>query len=78
MTTCPHAKFTSSIQHTRIIEDEITKLITEAQALLIVLNNLDDRLDVIHGIATRENGHTKALKEEVLSELWSSKYNAIK
>lgn len=70
-------KFTESIlldqyiQHTRILEEEIHKLIEEAQALLIVLNNLEDRLDVIHGIATRDDMHAKAVKEEILSELWT-------
>lgn len=70
-------KFTESIlldqyiQHTRIVEEEINKLITEAQALLLVLNNLEDRLEVIHGVATREDMHAKALKEEILSELWT-------
>ncbi|KAE8443255.1 hypothetical protein EG329_002043 [Mollisiaceae sp. DMI_Dod_QoI] len=70
-------KFTESIlldqyiQHTRIVEEEINKLITEAQALLMVLTNLEDRLDIIHGIATRDDMHTKALKEEILAELWT-------
>ena len=70
-------KFTESIlldqyiQHTRLVEDEISKLIDEAQALLLVLHNLDDRLDLIHGIATRDGMHTEALKEEVLSGLWA-------
>ncbi|CAL3973651.1 hypothetical protein PZA11_005822 [Diplocarpon coronariae] len=59
------------IQHTRLVEEEINKLIVEAQAILLVLNNLEDRLDVIHGIATRDDMHTKALKEEILSELWT-------
>lgn len=59
------------IQHTRIVEEEINKLIDEAQAILLVLNNLDDRLDVIHGIATRDGMHTEALKEETLSGLWA-------
>ncbi|KAH7319158.1 hypothetical protein BKA65DRAFT_556583 [Rhexocercosporidium sp. MPI-PUGE-AT-0058] len=70
-------KFTESvlldqyIQHTRIVEEEINKLIIEAQAILMVLTNLEDRLDVIHGIATRDDMHTKALKEEILAELWT-------
>ncbi|KAL5314944.1 hypothetical protein ACEPPN_017594 [Leptodophora sp. 'Broadleaf-Isolate-01'] len=70
-------KFTESvlldqyIQHTRIVEEEINKLIIEAQAILLVLTNLEDRLDVIHGIATRDDMHTKALKEEILAELWT-------
>lgn len=70
-------KFTESvlldqyIQHTRVVEEELYKLISEAQALLSVLNNLDDRLEVIHGIAIRDGMHTNALKEEVLSGLWA-------
>jgi len=70
-------KFTESIlldqyiQHTHIVEEEINKLIIEAQALLLVLNNLEDRLEVIHGIATRDDMHAKALKEEILSQLWT-------
>jgi hypothetical protein len=59
------------IQHTHIVEEEINKLIAEAQALLMVLNNLEDRLEVIHGIATRDGMHAKTLKEETLSQLWT-------
>jgi hypothetical protein len=71
------AKFTESIlldqyiKHTRNVEEEIFKLIQEAQALLMILNNLEDRLDVIHGISTREDGYAKAAKEEILSSLWA-------
>lgn len=59
------------IQHTRTVEDELFKLISEAQALLSVLNNIDSRLEVIHGITIREGLHTTAMKEEVLSTLWA-------
>ena len=59
------------IQHTRIVEEEIHKLIAEAQALLLVLNNLEDRLDVVHGIVTRDDQHAKKTKEEILSHLWT-------
>ena len=59
------------IKHTRIVEEEIGKLISEAQALLMVLDNLDNRLEVIYDISSRENGHAKARKEEILSELWT-------
>ncbi len=70
-------KFTESIlldqyiQHTRLVEEEINQLIAEAQALLSVLANLENRLDVIHGLATRDGMQAKALKEDILSELWS-------
>ena len=59
------------IQHTRVVEDEINRLVVEAQALLFVLQNLEDRLDVIHGIAIRDNLHAQGGKNEVLSQLWT-------
>ena len=59
------------IQHTHVVEDEINRLVTEAQAVLMVLNNLEDRLDVIHGIAVRDNLHAQGSKNEVLSQLWT-------
>jgi hypothetical protein len=59
------------IKHAEKVEEEIYRLIEEAQALLMILNNLEDRLDVIHGIATREDVNAKASKEETLSGLWA-------
>jgi len=59
------------IQHTRIVEDEIQRLVLEAQSLLQVLTNLEDRLDVIHNIATREDIKAQTSRQEVLSELWT-------
>ncbi|KAL8850562.1 MAG: hypothetical protein Q9221_004519 [Calogaya cf. arnoldii] len=58
-------------EHTRIVESEINRLIDEAQALLGVLRNLDDRLDVIHGIAVRDDLHAQGSKEETMSQLWT-------
>lgn len=60
------------IQHTRIVEEEINRLVMEAQALLLVLQNLEDRLDVIHGIAVRDNLHAQGGRAEVLSQLWTT------
>lgn len=59
------------IQHTQIVEEEIRRLIDEAQALLLVLQNLEDRLEVIHGIATRDNVHIQGSKDEALLQLWT-------
>ncbi|KAJ9613046.1 hypothetical protein H2200_002987 [Cladophialophora chaetospira] len=59
------------IQHTRIVSDEIERLIEEAQALLLVLQNLEDRLDVIHAIAMHDNIAAQAGKDEILSHLWT-------
>ncbi|KAI4222320.1 MAG: hypothetical protein L6R36_006227 [Xanthoria steineri] len=58
-------------EHTRIVESEINRLIDEAQAVLSVLHNLDDRLDVIHGIAVRDDLHAQGSKEETMSQLWT-------
>jgi hypothetical protein len=59
------------IQHTRIVSEEIEALVVEAQALLGVLQNLEDRLEVIHGIAYRDNMHAQLSKDEILSQLWT-------
>jgi hypothetical protein len=59
------------IRHTRMVSEEIETLITEAQALLGVLQNLEDRLEVIHGIAYRDNMHAQVSKDEILSQLWT-------
>lgn len=59
------------IKHTHIVEEEISRLIGEAQALLLVLQNLENRLDVIKDIAERNNVDTSAKREEVLAQLWT-------
>ena len=59
------------LQHTRVIEEEVTRLTEEAQALLMILNNLEDRLDVIHGVAIKDDIKARGSKEEVLSQLWT-------
>ncbi|KAL8874104.1 MAG: hypothetical protein Q9174_000508 [Haloplaca sp. 1 TL-2023] len=58
-------------EHTRLVEAEINRLIDEAQALLLVLRNLDDRLDVIHGVAIRDDKNAHISKEEIMSQLWT-------
>ncbi|EHY55074.1 hypothetical protein HRR83_005670 [Exophiala dermatitidis] len=59
------------ITHTRVIGDEIERLIEEAQALLLVLQNLEDRLEVIHGVSMRDNIAAQAGKDEILGHLWT-------
>ena len=59
------------IHHTRVVEEELQRLIMEAQALLMVLQNLEDRLDTIHGIAVRDDLHAKGSRDEVLQQLWT-------
>ena len=60
------------IAHTQIVSGEIERLIGEAQALLLVLQNLEDRLDVIHSIATHDNVAAQAGKDEILTHLWTT------
>ena len=59
------------IQHTRYVEEEISRLLGEAQSLLLTLQNLEDRLDVIHGISEKDNSSVKGSRDEVLTKLWS-------
>ncbi|KAI9648584.1 hypothetical protein NHQ30_003221 [Ciborinia camelliae] len=59
------------VEHTRAVEEEISHLVLEAQALLGVLYNLEDRLEVIHGITVRDGFQVQASKDETLSELWA-------
>lgn len=57
--------------HTRAIEEQIDSLIMEAQALLAILQNLDDRLDVIHSITTRDGVNVKGSRDELFVHLWT-------
>ncbi|KPI39050.1 uncharacterized protein AB675_4458 [Cyphellophora attinorum] len=70
--------------HTNLISEEIAKLIDEAQALLLVLQSLEDRLEVIHSISFSSSQNAQVSKDEILSHLWTmvggnraqlSKYN---
>lgn len=58
--------------HTASIQDALSILISEAVALLSVLDNLDERLDVIHSIAVRDNTKIQGDKDELLASLWTS------
>lgn len=59
------------LRHTRAVEDQISELIIEAQALLGILQNLDDRLDVIHSISTRDGMSVKGSRDELFGQLWT-------
>ena len=70
--------------HTSLISSEITNLIDEAQALLLLLQNLEDRLEVIHSISFASSQSAQVSKDEILTHLWTmlggnraqlSKYN---
>lgn len=59
------------IQHTTIIESEIHKLIDEANALLMVLEHLENRLDTINGVSARDRMHAIKERDEILGQLWT-------
>lgn len=59
------------LRHTEAVEEKILALIDEAFALLAILENLDDRLDVIGDIATRDGLKAESSKDELLSHLWT-------
>lgn len=62
---------TQYLRHTGAVEEQIQQLIIEAQALLAILQNLDDRLDVIHDIVTRDGIHLKGDRDELFAQLWT-------
>ena len=59
------------IEHTQVIESEIERLVEEAQALLQILQNLEDRLDIINEIAVRDDVYAKGARDEILAQLWT-------
>lgn len=59
------------IQHSQVVSGEIDKLIDEAEALMLVLHNLDERLDVMGSIAHRDRVYTQGEKDELLRDIWT-------
>nr|POE66134.1 hypothetical protein CFP56_54396 [Quercus suber] len=59
------------LRHTGAVEEQILALISEAEALLHILDNLDGRLDVIASIAARDGLKVGANKEELFAYLWT-------
>jgi hypothetical protein len=58
------------LKHTSQVEDQIMALIAEAEALKRLLNILDDHLDAIQDIVTRDGVNLQSSKDQLLSELW--------
>lgn len=57
--------------HSSRVEDEIQRLIAEAQELKKNLDDLDDRLDAINGVAVRDGVHVRDTKDELFAQLWT-------
>jgi hypothetical protein len=63
--------FDQYLLHISRNKEEITKLIETAQALLQVLQNMDERLDTIASITGNDDHTLKKSHEELLSQLWT-------
>lgn len=59
------------LQHARAVEDQVNAVIAEAQGLELLLGNLDERLDVIGEISSRDGVAAAASREELLAYLWT-------
>jgi hypothetical protein len=59
------------LAHTGLVEEEIQRLILEAQVLLRILEDLDNRLDVIHSVVTRDGVNVRDSREELFASLWT-------
>lgn len=62
---------TQYITHTRAVEDQVAAVIAEAQGLQLLLRTLDERLDSIASVATRDGITIKGSRDELLSSLWT-------
>ncbi|KAF1347591.1 hypothetical protein BDV97DRAFT_355535 [Delphinella strobiligena] len=59
------------MRHTSDIQAEVTLLITQAESLLRVLDELENRLDVIYAITIRDGIKVEGTRDELLSQLWT-------
>ncbi|KAF2091155.1 hypothetical protein K490DRAFT_23481, partial [Saccharata proteae CBS 121410] len=59
------------LTHTEVIESKVSKLILEAHTMLSLLDNLDDNMDQIHSIATRDGLATAEQQEIILGHLFT-------
>jgi hypothetical protein len=63
--------FDQYVLHVGQNKEEITRLIETAQALLQVLQNLDERLDTIYSITVNDDQTISKNHDELLSQLWT-------
>ena len=59
------------LRHAESVEDEIVALIDQAQTLLQVLQGLDNHLDLIHGVCTRDGVRVQENLDELFAQLWT-------
>jgi hypothetical protein len=63
--------FDQYVLHVGKNKDEIRNLIQTAQALLLILTNMDERLDTIFSIAVNDDQTITKQHDELLSHLWT-------
>ena len=59
------------LKHTDVVEEQITDLILEAQALVKALQMLDNQLDAIAFITKRDGVDINVAKDDLLAQLWT-------
>ncbi|KAF4542462.1 hypothetical protein BFW01_g6818 [Lasiodiplodia theobromae] len=59
------------LTHTQKVEDEITTLIDQADALLGILDSLESHLGAIHEISVRDDVSLQGKREELFLDLWT-------
>ncbi|KAF1971650.1 hypothetical protein BU23DRAFT_555825 [Bimuria novae-zelandiae CBS 107.79] len=63
--------FAQYVNHVAKTKDDIAGLITFSESLIMLLNNLDARLDIIAEIAMRDDNRVMRDRDELLAHLWS-------
>jgi hypothetical protein len=59
------------IIHTKLVSEQIKTLLAEGKDLLSVLQDLEDRLENIQEVASKDDIHAQGQKDEVLSQIWT-------
>lgn len=67
----PDALYRQYVRHTDDIEEQLSATIFEAQGLLALLDKLDDHLNNVAKLATRDGMASQANKDELLALLWT-------
>lgn len=62
------ATFTQSLS---VLSNSLERLILSAEASLVSLNNLEEQLNTIYGIVSREDSSLSVAQAELLATLWT-------
>lgn len=65
------AVFDQYLRHTSAIEERVEALVMEAKELLGILQNLNERMDAINDIATRDGVKVEGDKDDLFAYLWT-------